>query len=89
MTNKLLLVGSTLVLALIAVVGYTIVTGSSDPESMGTLADQIRTQTEATRTAVALANDVWVLRSAGLGLGLAGGALVGGIGAYWKWGDGR
>lgn len=89
MTNKLLLVGSTIALAIIAVVGYSIATGSSDPESMGTLADQIRVQADATRTAVALANDVWVLRSAGLGLGLAGGVLVGSIGAYWKWGDGQ
>lgn len=89
MTSKLLLVGSTIVLAIIAVVGYSIANGSSDPETVGMLADQIRAQTDATRNTVALANDVWVLRAAGLGLGLAGGALVGGTGAYWKWGDGR
>lgn len=89
MTRSVYLISFVAVLAAGAVAAYLFVGGASDAETLGTLADQIRTQTEATRAAVALANDVWVPRVAGLGLGLSTGLLAGGVAAYVKWGGGR
>lgn len=89
MTRSIYLISFVAVLAAAGVAAYLFVGGGSDPETLGTLADRIRAQTEATRAAVALANDVWVPRIAGLGLGLSTGLLAGGVTAYAKWGGGR
>lgn len=70
----------------VAVAGLLFVGDASGAETLGTLADRIRGQTEATRAAVALAGDLWVPRIAGLGVGLSAGLLAGGVGAYLKWG---
>jgi hypothetical protein len=89
MTRSIYLISFVAVLAAAGVAAYLLLGGSSDPETLRTLTDQIRTQTEATRAAVALANDVWVPRIAGLGLGLSTGLLAGGVAAYVTWGGGR
>jgi hypothetical protein len=86
--NSLALVVVVLAVAL-AVVGRTAAGGATDASTMTALTDQIDAQIAATQNAIALANDVWVPRIAGLGLGLAVGLLVGGVGAYKKWGDGQ
>lgn len=89
MTHKLYFISFVAVLAAVfALVGPT-AAGSADATTMTALADQIDAQTDATQAALALANDVWVPRIAGLGLGLSAGLLVGGVGAYKKWGGGR
>jgi hypothetical protein len=89
MSRTVYLVGFVALLAAVATAGYLLFGGGSDAATVGSLAGRIRAQTEATRAAVALATDIWVPRIAGLGLGLAGGLLAGGVGAYVKWGDGR
>lgn len=75
-----------LVVVAVGVAVYSFVGGASGPETLAALADRVRAQSEATRAAVALADDVWVPRMAGLGVGLSGGLLAGGVGAYLKWG---
>lgn len=89
MTRSIYVISFLAIFAAVAVAGYLFVGGTSDAETLGSLADQIRIQTEATKAAVALANDVWVPRVAGLGLGLSTGLLVGGAAAYAKRGGGR
>lgn len=53
------------------------------------LADQIRQQTAATQAALALVENIWVPRVAGLGVGLAVGLVGGGVLAYVVRGESR
>lgn len=86
MTRKIYLISFLAVCAVAVVVGRSVAEGSADA---ATLAERIRTQSEATRAALALAGDVWVPRIAGLGVGLSVGLVAGGATAYLSWGGGR
>lgn len=71
------------VAAVLALAGLAAVTGGAQ-DATGTpdLGDRISEQTDATAEALALADDPWVPRTAGLGVGLAAGLLAGGLAAY-------
>lgn len=63
--------------------------GDSGATAVSALAAGIDRQAAATEAALALANDPWVPRVAGLGAGLAVGLVSGGVAAYVQRGETR
>lgn len=86
MRRKRSVVGLAVVFAF-AVALQSVVTGADGGTATSALSAQIHQQADATYAAVALANDSWTPRVAGLGIGLAVGLVAGGAGAYLKRGD--
>jgi len=86
MTRSVFFIGFVAVLALVAasvLVGVpAVVDGAENSTDDEDLTDRIENQTDATADAMALTNNPWVPRTAGLGLGLAVGLLGGGLVAY-------
>lgn len=87
MRRKLVVIALVAVSVLVAVAQS--VSGGSQATTIPALAAQIHQQTAATRTALALVENIWVPRIAGLGTGLAVGLAGGGILAYVVRGESR
>lgn len=82
MTRKSTLIGFVAVLALAGGFAGALAAGSADDAALSDLEDEISDQAGATDDALALANDPWIPRVAGLGAGLAVGLIAGGGAAY-------
>lgn len=88
MRRKFVLIGLVAV-SVLAAVSQSVAGGSQTAATIPALAGQIHQQTAATEAALALVQNVWVPRIAGLGTGLAVGLAGGGVLAYAVRGEGR
>ncbi|WP_135852190.1 hypothetical protein [Halorussus salinus] len=86
MRRSVILIGFVAVSTLLAASAGT-AASVADPVAASALADQIDAQTDATTAALAAAEDPWVPRIAGAGLGLAVGLVGGGVVAYVNRGE--
>jgi hypothetical protein len=88
MRRSVILIGLLAVSTLVAASAGT-AASVADPVAASALADQIDAQADSTTAALAAAEDPWVPRIAGAGLGLAVGLVGGGVVAYLNRGESR
>lgn len=83
MTRNARIICLVAVSALVVVLVARSVSGASGgPTAIPGLAAGIHQQARATEAALELANDPWIARVAGLGVGLTVGLVAGGVGTY-------